>query len=152
MDALINNASNTLQHQHQQISNNDSVVIDEVLTVAWKAQLFVAYKIILIALLAFIMFAMGCHVDFVDVRQNFRRPWPMLIGMLCQFVLLPLVSLCFALVIDLPPIYAVGLIFIATCPGGTTSNLFSYWAQGDVPLRLLYLDFIVIEKFNFKST
>ena len=59
---------------------------------------------------------------------------PLLIGMLSQFCVMPLVAFALGYAFDLSPESHISLIIIGCTPGGTTSNLFAYWAGGDTSL------------------
>ena len=89
-------------------------------------------------LLALIMFSLGLGLVPADFRRIAAQPRAFLLGFACHFVLLPLV--CFALlsVFPLPGAIAVGFMLIAACPTGTTSNLLTYIARGDVALALSF--------------
>jgi BASS family bile acid:Na+ symporter len=86
--------------------------------------------------LGVIMLGLGLSLTLEDFRRVARQPGPILVALLCQTVLLPL--LCFALVkaFGLAPALAVGLMLLAASPGGTTANLFSHLAHGDVALNI----------------
>ena len=101
----------------------------------WKQQLFKVYRAVLLFFVVFIMYSMGCYINFADVHQTLRRPKGVLIGMLCQFVLMPLVAFAYAFAFRLDAFDALGLVFIATSPGGVISNIYAYWVKGDVTLR-----------------
>ncbi|XP_038069541.1 ileal sodium/bile acid cotransporter-like [Patiria miniata] len=95
-----------------------------------------ANKVIITALLAFIMVAMGCIVTIDDFKRVLRRPFGVLIGFLSQFVILPLTAFGLAHALQLKASFALGLLVVATCPGGVTSNLYTYWTEGDVCLSI----------------
>ena len=87
-------------------------------------------------LLGLIMFGMGLTIkpgDFVVVA---KRPLPVLIGVVAQFVIMPLVAVLVVWMLSLPPEIAVGVILVGCCPGGTSSNVVSYLANGDVALSV----------------
>ena len=65
-----------------------------------------------------------------------RRPLPVLIGAVAQFVIMPLVALMVVAVMDLPDEVAAGVILVGCAPGGTSSNVVSYLARGDVALSV----------------
>ena len=94
--------------------------------------------VLLPAILAFIMFSLGLGLTPLDFARIVRQPRALLVGMLCHFVLLPLV--CFGLlkVVGLAGAFAVGFMILAACPTGTTSNLLTYIARGDVALALSF--------------
>lgn len=86
--------------------------------------------------LAIIMFGLGLSLTLQDFVRVARWPKAALLALACQLFVLP--ALCFGLVLlfDLPPNLAVGMMLLAAAPGGTTANLFSYLAGGDVALNV----------------
>ncbi|XP_030846208.1 ileal sodium/bile acid cotransporter-like [Strongylocentrotus purpuratus] len=95
-----------------------------------------ATKVINMILLMLLMISMGCTLNYKDFRKTIRRPTGFFIGMLCQFVLMPLIGFCIALAFQLPSAGALSLLILACCPGGTLSNLYTYWVDGDVCLSV----------------
>jgi len=90
----------------------------------------------LAAMIFVIMLGMGATIHRTDIAAALRRRRAFLVGMLCQFGLMPLIAFVLALALALPPPVALALIMLGATPGGTTSNLFSYWARGDVTLSI----------------
>ncbi len=86
--------------------------------------------------LALIMFSMGLTLRVDDFRQVLQRPRAFSVGLAAQLLLVPLIALLIAWLFSLPPLLAVGLLVLSFSPGGTTSNLFSYLARGDVALSV----------------
>jgi len=84
-----------------------------------------------------IMLGMGASLTFKDFAIALRRPQGILVGLLCQYGLMPAVAFGLATVLGLPPAYAVGLILMGCMPGGTTSNIFSYFSKGVLGLSIL---------------
>jgi BASS family bile acid:Na+ symporter len=95
-----------------------------------------AEQAMLAAMIFVIMLGMGATIHRTDVAAALRRRRAFAIGMLCQFGLMPLIAFLLALALQLPPPVALALIMLGATPGGTTSNLFSYWAKGDVTLSI----------------
>lgn len=93
-------------------------------------------QVVLPAALFFIMFGMGLSLKARDFKLVLTRPKAMAFGLLAQMVLLPLLGVAVLLIFNLPPELAMGLMILALCPGGTTSNLFTYLARGDVALSV----------------
>ena len=60
-----------------------------------------------------------------------------IIGTLGQVLLVPAIGIAVSLLMDLPPIMAMGLVLVAACPGGSTSNLVTYLARGNVALSII---------------
>lgn len=93
-------------------------------------------NIILPVALFLIMFGMGLSLRWRDFEIVVTRPKALVIGLFAQMLLLPLIALIIAIVMQLPPEIAVGLMIIALAPGGATSNMFTYLARGDVSLSI----------------
>ena len=94
--------------------------------------------VLLPLILAFIMFSLGLGLTPADFRRIFAQPRALLVGVLCHFVLLPLA--CFFLLewFGMSGVFAVGFMILAACPTGSTSNLLTYLARGDVALALSF--------------
>lgn len=88
-------------------------------------------------LMMVIMLGMGASLTFKDFAIALRRPQGILIGLLCQYGLMPLIAFGLATALALPPAYAVGLILMGCMPGGTTSNIFTYFSKGVLSLSIL---------------
>jgi BASS family bile acid:Na+ symporter len=86
--------------------------------------------------LAFVMLGMGLSLVPDDFKRILRDPLAVTLGSLCQIVLLPLIGALIAWLIPMQAELAVGLIVLAACPGGPSSNLITYLARGDVALSV----------------
>ncbi len=86
--------------------------------------------------LAVIMLGMGMTLSLADFSRVVRLPKAALTGLGNQLLLLPLIGFLLALAFRLPPELAVGLMILAACPGGPTSNLISHLARGDTALSV----------------
>lgn len=87
-------------------------------------------------LLGIIMFGMGLTLTAPDFALVVKNPVPVVIGVVAQFVIMPLLGLLISWVLQLPAELAVGVILVGCCPGGTASNVVSYLAKGDVALSV----------------
>ena len=87
-------------------------------------------------LLMIVMFGMGLTLKLEDFKVVFTRPKDIIIGAIAQFTIMPLLAFLLSLVFKLPPELAVGVILLGTCPGGTSSNVMTYLAKGDVALSV----------------
>ncbi|MEI0496643.1 bile acid:sodium symporter family protein [Brachyspira intermedia] len=87
-------------------------------------------------LLMIVMFGMGLTLKLEDFKVVFTRPKDIIIGAIAQFTIMPLLAFLLSLVFKLPPELAVGVILVGTCPGGTSSNVMTYLAKGDVALSV----------------
>ncbi|MFN8125457.1 MAG: bile acid:sodium symporter family protein [Candidatus Nanopelagicales bacterium] len=86
--------------------------------------------------LAIIMLGLGLSLVVGDFRRVLKEPKAMLIGLGSQLVVLPLIAFAIASVLDLPPLLAVGMMLLAACPGGSTSNLITHASRGDTALSV----------------
>ena len=95
-----------------------------------------ALSIGLPAVLCIIMLGLGLSLKLDDFLRVLRQPRTVLIGLLCQIVILPI--LCFGLTYasGLPPAIAVGMMLLAASPGGTSATLYTHLARGDVALSI----------------
>lgn len=93
-------------------------------------------QVLLAAMIFLIMFGMGSSLTSDDFKAVGRHPRGVLIGFLSQFGLMPLFAYGLSVVLGLSPEFAIALILIGCLPGGTTSNLFAYFARGSVALSI----------------
>ena len=87
-------------------------------------------------LLMIVMFGMGLTLKFEDFKVVFTRPKDIIIGAIAQFTIMPLLAFLLSMIFKLPTELAVGVILVGTCPGGTSSNVMTYLAKGDVALSV----------------
>lgn len=92
--------------------------------------------LIVFPILTLLMFDLGLSLEFKDFLMVVRRPRAMLAGMLGQLVLLPLLAYGLVIALGLESAIAIGVMLIACCPGGSSSNVFSKLAGGDVALSV----------------
>lgn len=91
---------------------------------------------IVMPILIVLMFLLGTELNkeaFVNVA---RHPKAVALGMTGQIVLLPAIAFALAWLLEVPPVYFMGLVLVACCPGGSSSNVFSMLAKGDVALSV----------------
>ena len=84
--------------------------------------------------LRLVMIGLGMSLTLVDFKRVVVFPKAATIGLLGQLVGMPLTAWGLALLFNPPPFIAVGLIILAACPSGITSNAYSFAARADVPL------------------
>ncbi|MFB2764289.1 bile acid:sodium symporter family protein [Marinobacter shengliensis] len=84
-----------------------------------------------------IMIGIGMTLTVRDFRQVAVYPRGMVVGTIAQIVLMPLAAFGLAYLFGVSPAIAVGLVIIAACPGGTTSNLFVLLARGNIALSIV---------------
>ncbi|WP_435979202.1 bile acid:sodium symporter family protein [Psychrobacter sp. DM4] len=83
-----------------------------------------------------IMMGMGMTLITKDFKRVLKYPKAVGIGLTNQLILLPIIGFALANIMPLRPEYAVGVMLLVLCPGGTTSNLFTFLAKGDVALSV----------------
>lgn len=93
-------------------------------------------QVVLPIVLATVMLGMGLSLKPEDFRRVAVLPKALIVGLVCQMIMLPLVGWGLLSVFTLTPALAVGLLVLTFCPGGVTSNMFSYLSRGDVALSI----------------
>ena len=91
---------------------------------------------IVLPILTLLMFDLGLSLRFGDFGKVFKNPWPIAVALFGQLVLLPSIALGLAYLSHLYPVFFIVLVLIACCPGGSSSNVFSKLAKGDVALSV----------------
>ena len=84
-----------------------------------------------------IMLGMGASLTFKDFRIAFRKPQGIAVGLVCQYGIMPFLGYALAVALGLPPALAIGVILIGCMPGGTTSNIFTYFSKGVLALSIM---------------
>ncbi len=92
--------------------------------------------LIVLPILTLLMFELGLNLKLSDFAMLAKKPLPMFVGMFGQLVCLPVIALLLAYFCDLPGVLLLGLVLIALCPGGSSSNIFTLIAKGDVALSV----------------
>ncbi|MGJ8680905.1 bile acid:sodium symporter family protein [Paraglaciecola sp.] len=93
-------------------------------------------QFILPLVLALIMFGMGLSLTKQDFLELGKEPKAIFVGLLGQVILLPILAFSIALLLDLDSHLAVGLMLVAACPGGTSSNIISHIARANLALSV----------------
>lgn len=93
-------------------------------------------KVALPLVLFAVMLGMGLALTPADFRRVGSMPKALIVGLVCQMLLLPLLGYALIGVFPLTHALAVGLMILTFCPGGTASNLLAYLARGDVALSV----------------
>ncbi|WP_223034004.1 bile acid:sodium symporter family protein [Hanstruepera marina] len=105
--------------------------------------------------LAIVMFGVALGITVDDFRALFKKPKLVLVGILSQFVLLPLVTFIFILIVQPQASIALGMMMVAACPGGNISNFMTHLANGNTALSVSLTAFstfiaVVMTPFNFQ--
>lgn len=93
--------------------------------------------LIVLPILAVLMFDLGLTLRVADFALALGRPRAALVALFGQIVLLPALAWALAAAFGLPPLFVIGVVLIACCPGGSSSNVFSRLAGGDVALSVM---------------
>lgn len=88
------------------------------------------------AVLVLITFSIGLTLRLRDFKNIIAYPRALIIGLISQMLLLPAVAFGLASISPLPPILKIGLVLIACCPGGATSNYITFLCRGNVALSI----------------
>ncbi|MBQ5627609.1 MAG: bile acid:sodium symporter family protein [Bacteroidaceae bacterium] len=91
---------------------------------------------IVMPILIVLMFLLGIDLNREAFANVAKQPKAVLLGLAGQIVLLPLIAFAVAWALKLSPVYFMGLVLVACCPGGSSSNVFSMLAKGDVALSV----------------
>ena len=95
---------------------------------------------IVLPILTLLMFDLGLVLKPADFRLVAERPKPVLIGLVGQIVILPLIAWGIVslspFIFHLSPLFLIGIMLVACSPGGSSSNVFSMLAKGDVALSV----------------
>ena len=86
--------------------------------------------------LALIMFGLGLNLTTQDFLRVFKVPKDFLVGFICQMILLPIIAFALIKLLNTPIELALGVMLIASAPGGVTSNVLTKFANGDVALSI----------------
>jgi len=92
--------------------------------------------LLLNVLIGLMMFGMALGIDLTDFKAITKSPKPAAIGLGAQFILLPFATFLLTLVLDLPASVELGMILVASCPGGNLSNVMTYLGGGNAPLSV----------------
>ena len=99
--------------------------------------------------LAFIMFGVALEIKPASFRDVILKPKSALIGIASQFFFLPLLTFLLVLIIKPTPSVALGMILVASCPGGNISNFISHLAKGNTELSISLTAFATITAIFF---
>ncbi|NJB72481.1 BASS family bile acid:Na+ symporter [Saonia flava] len=86
--------------------------------------------------LAFVMFGIALEISVSDFRHLVKSPKPVLVGVISQFLLLPIVTFFLVWIVKPLPSIAMGMFMVAACPGGNVSNFVTHLAKGNSALSV----------------
>jgi len=96
------------------------------------------------AAMAIVMLGMGLTLNISDFREIVKMPKTIMLAAICQYTVMPLLGWSIAKIMQLPVEFAVGLILLSCCPGGTASNLIAYIGRANVALSILMTAFSTV--------
>lgn len=88
--------------------------------------------------LVIIMLGLGLSLKLEDFTKFLTRPKPVIVGLACHLVILPLLCLALIWATNLSPAAAVGMMLLAASPAGTSATIYTHLARGDVALSLTF--------------
>ncbi|MFC6281813.1 MULTISPECIES: bile acid:sodium symporter family protein [Polaromonas] len=91
---------------------------------------------LLVVALALVMFGLGLSLSLQDFTRLLKHPKAVVVALLLQIVVLPLACYLLIVALDVPPLFAVGLLLLAASPGGISANLFSHLFGGNVAMNI----------------
>lgn len=98
--------------------------------------LFSDLQFAIVPLLSAVMFMMGLTLSREDFQRIINEPKPVFVGVLLQFLLMPLTAFLLSKILQLNTQLTAGLVLVGSCAGGTASNVMCYLARGDVALSI----------------
>src|SRR5690606_24137663 len=102
----------------------------------WGDTMDVLITVFLPLALAVIMFSLGLGLTLADFKRVLLQPKAFAVGAASQLLLIPLVAYALAVIFNLPPELAVGVMILSLCPGGVTSNVLTKYGKGDLALSI----------------
>lgn len=86
--------------------------------------------------LGIIMFCMGVTLSFSDFVKIWKQRHLVVVGILAQYICMPLLALIISYLFQLPPEITIGMVIVGACPGGTASNVMAYLAGANLALSV----------------
>ena len=91
----------------------------------------------IVPLLGIVMLGMGMTLRFENFIEICKRPKVISVGIILQFLFMPLIAFLVSTILDLEESLLIGLVLVGSCPGGTASNVICYLSRGDVALSII---------------
>ncbi|MEO5995557.1 MAG: bile acid:sodium symporter family protein [Chitinophagaceae bacterium] len=116
-------------------------ILAVVATALYYPQYFISYKgfefaVLITPLIQVIMFGMGCTMGIKDFVELARSPKSVIVGVVCQYTIMPVLGFALASVTDFPPEVAAGIILLGCAPTSVTASVMSYLAKANVVLAI----------------
>jgi len=94
------------------------------------------YKALIVPLLQIIMFGMGSQMSIKDFAGVIKMPKGVIVGLICQFTIMPIIGISIASSFGFPPEIAAGIILVGSSPSGLASNVMSFIAKANLALSV----------------
>jgi bile acid:Na+ symporter, BASS family len=94
------------------------------------------FKKLIVPLLQIIMFGMGSQMALSDLAGVIKMPKGVIVGIICQFTIMPVLGITIAIVFNFPPEIAAGVVLIGVSPSGLASNVMSFLARANLALSV----------------
>jgi bile acid transporter len=107
-----------------------------------------AFSLLALVVIIVLGLGLGATTTTDDFRIALSTPKPVFIGFASQYMFMPLVAYALAHIFNMKEEYAVGIILTGSSPGGTTSNIFTYWSKGNVALSITMSFFSNVAAFG----
>ncbi len=92
---------------------------------------------IVLPILTLLMFELGIELNIKEFKSFIYNPNPIIVGLIGQIIILPIIAIFLGKLFHLEPLFFIGLVLISCSPGGSSSNIFSMLAKGDVTLSII---------------
>lgn len=104
--------------------------------------------------LSLVMFGVALDIKVSDFTNLLKEPKPVIVGIISQFILIPLVTFLMIILINPTPSIALGMMMVAACPGGNISNFMTKLAGGNTALSISLTTFasfaaLIMTPLNF---
>lgn len=94
------------------------------------------FKVLIVPLLQIIMFGMGSQMSVKDFAGVIKMPKGVIIGLICQFTIMPIIGITIASSFGFPPEVAAGIVLVGSSPSGLASNVMSFIAKANLALSV----------------
>jgi BASS family bile acid:Na+ symporter len=114
--------------------------------------LSVLEQILLFMMVFCLMVGIGCSLEFTDIKHVAKEKKSILLGLFLQYISMPLIAYLILSFTNLDSLTRYTILLIACCPGGSTSNMFTFFSKGDVTLSLLLTTLTTLFAFVMTPT
>lgn len=102
------------------------------------------FKLLIVPLLQIIMFGMGSQMSLKDFAGVIKMPKGVIVGILCQFTIMPIMGITVATIFNFPPEIAAGIVLVGSSPSGMASNVMSFIAKANLALSVTLTAFATL--------